>query len=171
MTRSGHYTCALAVATIGVSLDPTLHGVLLGAGILAGCNAPDDLEFPLNIGGMRGPTVIPHRSLTHWPWSYAMLIAGALMMVPAPWSFGVVGICLGALLHLGIDSVSPHGIPWLSPFVPIKPTRALYRTWTVSEWKIIGPIVVAAVVLALIRERALNDAFSAAITTLQHRIV
>lgn len=164
MTRRGHYTAALAAAATGIAIAPDVDGLLLAAGVLAGCNLPDDLEFPLNIGGLRGPTLVPHRSLTHWPWAYAAAIVAARMLIPAPWNLLVMGAALGALLHLAIDAVSPHGIPWISPFRPLPPTHPVYRTWTLSEWRIIGPVVALAVLTVMLRAPALEQAASALVS-------
>lgn len=170
MTRRGHYTAALATAAVGIALAPDVDGLLLAAGLLAGCNLPDDLEFPLNIGGLRGPTLIPHRSLTHWPWAYVAAIVAARMLLPMPWGLIAVGAALGALLHLAIDAVSPHGIPWLSPFRPIPPSHAIYRTWTLSEWRIVGPIVTVAIGAVLLRAPALQQSAKALLAVLSHRV-
>ncbi|HVA27100.1 MAG TPA: hypothetical protein VNF68_02905, partial [Candidatus Baltobacteraceae bacterium] len=80
MTRAGHSTAALAVGFIGVCIDPTLHGLALAIGLVGGANLPDDLEFPLRSADGRGPTLVPHRSLTHWPWSYGAIAAAAWLL-------------------------------------------------------------------------------------------
>jgi hypothetical protein len=63
------------------------------------------------------PPVIPHRTITHWPWWYVRCAARILVVFKAsPFALLGLGLALGSLVHLLCDSVSPHGIPWVTPF-------------------------------------------------------
>ncbi|MHB8140152.1 MAG: metal-dependent hydrolase [Vulcanimicrobiaceae bacterium] len=164
MTTAGHIACATSVATIVVCSDPTLMGLLLGAGVLVGGNAPDLLELHLPGSTAAMPvSLIPHRTIMHYPWFYVALLFGAHFLLTPPWSWFLGGCALGALLHLLIDSVSPHGIPLFSPLSSVKPPVILYKTRSASEWVVIGPFVLVATVVAWLHSTAVVGAFHSAL--------
>ncbi len=142
MSRAGHYLIALASAVTIASLVPTLPGVALAIGVLGGGNLPDDLEFPSrpNADGSLRPTLIPHRTITHFPWWYvaAFLLAAYFR---TPLALLGAGLALGSLIHLLTDSVSPHGIPLLSFSRSMRPWFVVYKSRTASEWRLILPFV------------------------------
>ena len=145
MSRAGHYLIALASAVTVASLVPTLPGVALAIGVLGGGNLPDDLEFPSrpNADGSLRPTLIPHRTITHFPWWYvaAFLLAAYFR---TPLALLGAGLALGSLIHLLTDSVSPHGIPLLSFSRSMRPWVVIYKSRTASEWRLIAPAILLA---------------------------
>ena len=90
-----------------VSGDATASFVASAASIL-----PDYLEMPF-MG------LIPHRTITHWPYLYVVMI------LSLGWLFYLTGhvgyyfglfISIGCFLHLAEDALSRSGIPFGSPF-------------------------------------------------------
>lgn len=95
-----------------------LGGVLFAAsvpvevccGVVLGSSAPDWLEISKWVNGVRY-SVIPHRTLTHWL-TFWWLCLVALMVTPtSPVVYVLQGFCLGAILHIALDSVTPMGVP------------------------------------------------------------
>ncbi len=102
-------------------------------GVMFGASAPDWLEIPLYFGKKRF-TLIPHRTLTHWP--VLWLIAGYALYHYAPFtliSIIAFGFISSSLLHITMDSLSSTGIPLLLPFSFFRVRFPLYKTGTWSE--------------------------------------
>lgn len=59
-----------------------------------------------------------------------------------------LGVVLGSLIHLLCDSVSPHGIPWLSPFRSVAPPASfvVYSTRKANELLLVFPMVIIAMI-------------------------
>ncbi len=75
---------------------------------------PDWLEIPFYRNGARAGSLIPHRTITHWPYLWLAVIAwgvqdGSLMGGLA------IGAAVGSLAHILGDAPNPMGIPWLVP--------------------------------------------------------
>jgi inner membrane protein len=136
VTRVGHTVIAFCASAIALAALPAAPLLAIGAAL--GANAPDDLELPQR----DGTSMLPHRTLTHWPVVYIVAGLGAALL-PSPWNALVIGLMLGALVHLAIDACSPHGIPWFSPMRARK-GFAIYRTGSASEWRLIAPSIVTA---------------------------
>lgn len=86
----------------------------LTASIVAGVASiiPDAIEMPF-MG------LIPHRTITHWPYLYLVLIAG----FGCAWNLsGHIGfqmglfVSIGCLLHVAEDALSKTGVPYGWPF-------------------------------------------------------
>ena len=115
----------------------TLSGILLAEGIIAfispglltiagiSCALQDSAMLaavsPIVVGSMMGavfPDIdlripgLEHRTLTHWFMPYA---AGILLayLLEYPW---VLFFCIGALVHILLDSLSLMGVPIWTPF-------------------------------------------------------
>jgi membrane-bound metal-dependent hydrolase YbcI (DUF457 family) len=162
MTRAAHLAIGLAIGIDAVALQTQGTGLLMGLGILAGANLPDDLEIPLR--GDPPRTLLPHRKLTHWPWPY-LAIAIALAALHQPLAILGAGIALGALVHLLCDSVSPHGIPIVSPFSAHAPRHPIYKTRAASEWILVGPALLTAAAAVIVRFDALHQLLTASVAT------
>lgn len=79
--------------------------------------------------------IVRHRTATHWlpPWIVlAVLSYGACWYSPNIWLYLFFFTCIGALLHLGADSLSVTGIPFRSPGSPRR-GAGLYVTGTMGE--------------------------------------
>lgn len=117
MTSGGHkiggYGAALlAFSTVSHVSVPVAIGTTLG--VIAGARAPDWMEMRV-IGPIR---LIPHRTVTHWfaPWLAASIGLVAALLAGQPFILAIpLGFCLGALLHISGDWMTPMGIPALNP--------------------------------------------------------
>lgn len=114
---------------------------LVGLGMVLGARAPDRLEIPrFNVRTRVRHSLVPHRTLTHWPPFWIVLTAFCA------W-FGVnsqdsllssmacvgVGFCAAAWLHLAMDILTPTGIPLITPFGR-RTSLNLYKTTSAGEW-------------------------------------
>lgn len=101
------------------------------ASIVAGAASvlPDAIEFPF-----RG--LIPHRTITHWPYLYIVLIViSAMGFFFSGHVLFFLALCVGVgcLLHVAEDALSKTGVPYLGPFGP-KKGFDFYKVYTVREW-------------------------------------
>lgn len=123
MTKTAHYLTgiALSIATahyvaLHAPLSSATEILAAGAGALAGSTAPDWLEIAHWDRRGRRHSVIPHRTLTHWP----TLWLGAAWLAWSSLSGDLLSLSLafiaGGLLHLACDILTPMGIPLLLPF-------------------------------------------------------
>lgn len=109
---------------------------------VAGSRAPDSLEGYRWVGGKR-LSLIPHRTITHWPAPWIVLGVVGIVQMPGWAVAGVVAFSLGGLLHLLFDAMTPSGIPLIHPFA--KPwAYPLYRS---GDW--LGELKVLALTWAL----------------------
>lgn len=168
MTRASHYVIGLASAVALAGWLPSGTSVLIGVGIAAGANLPDDLELPRrkDAWGNARPPVIPHRTVTHWPWWYAVALVALAACHRSPFALLALGVALGSIVHLLCDSVSPHGIPWLAPFSALKPPFTVYTTRKASEWSIVLPVLLVAIAGALHGWSSFPDSVSEAFSVL-----
>lgn len=149
MTRGGHYATALALAFAGATLLP--HGLAFALGAAAGADAPDYLELPrFDVLGRRR-SLIAHRTWTHyWPFWAAL---AAFAVITMPWAAGLAlvafGYALAGLLHLGMDILTPMGIPLRWPPVGRRTSLRVYNTASLHEVAIIGLVWGAAGSLVL----------------------
>lgn len=146
---------SLGAATCALAAFPSIHTLAFAVGVLAAASLPDDCELPIK--GDERMTIIPHRTWTHWPWPWAAIMFASALLA-WPWSGLIGGAACGALLHLLIDALSPHGIPLLLPTRAIRNRFAVYTSRTMSEWRLVGPmtaLAAAAVVLNYERLAAL----------------
>ena len=153
MSKSGHI---LTGAALGAAVFAATSNAPIALACVAGSQVPDVAEMVLGYPfGMR-LSLVPHRTLTHWPYLYAFgIILAATLHTRAPLAAALVlGICLGALLHLSLDILTPTGIPLGSPFgtrTSLGPYRSAghafcYRTGTFEEW----PFLLCAVIFLIV---------------------
>jgi len=106
------------------NIDHPFFVALIASGILLGARGPDRLEISsYNRRTKIRRSVIPHRTLTHWPplwvimtvacWSVLDETQDILLYTVA--SVGI-GFCAASWLHLIMDIMTPSGIPLISPF-------------------------------------------------------
>jgi membrane-bound metal-dependent hydrolase YbcI (DUF457 family) len=112
---------------------------LTGLGMVLGARSPDRLEVPrFDRRTKTRHSLIPHRTLTHWPpfWIALTAFCGWFCVNNSQDfllnSIAAVGIgfCAAAWLHLAFDIMTPTGIPLFTPFGR-RTSLNLYRT-TVS---------------------------------------
>lgn len=75
---------------------------------------PDWIEIPIYRGGSRAGSLIPHRTITHWPPLWLLLIAWGVHDASIIGAV-VIGSAIGSLVHILGDAPNPMGIPWLLP--------------------------------------------------------
>lgn len=119
-------------------LPATMAGAAFAAGAALGGRAPDRLEVPWVDRFDQRRSLIPHRTLTHWPPLWLVALAGAYWVVTAsigwPTLLGwlLLGYVGSGLLHLAIDAGSGSGIPLFTPFGR-RYSYHLYRTGSIRE--------------------------------------
>lgn len=114
---------------------------LIGLGMVLGARAPDRLEVPrFDRRTKIRYSLIPHRTLTHWPPFWIVLTAfcvwfgvnGQDSLLSSMACVGV-GFCAAAWLHLAMDILTPTGIPLITPFGR-RASFNLYKTASAGEW-------------------------------------
>lgn len=118
-----------------VNVDHFAFVTLVALGMVLGARGPDRLEIPsFNRRTQTRRSVIPHRTLTHWPLFWVFLSG----MCAWTWSESQdlllyvitsvgLGFCAAGWLHLAMDIMTPAGIPLLSPFGS-RSSLNLYKT-------------------------------------------
>jgi inner membrane protein len=135
--------------SIGV-VDHTFFITLVALGMVLGARGPDRLEIPsFNRRTKIRRSVIPHRTLTHWPpfWFVATLLCWLLwrqstdIFIFSVSSVGL-GFCSSGWLHLAMDIMTPSGIPLVSPFGS-RTSFNLYKSGHAGEWLCVGVFLVS----------------------------
>lgn len=94
---------------------------VLAAGFVTGANAPDWLEISWRTGANREKrhSLIAHRTITHWVALWAVAFGYCLHHAVSHdnmyWMF-LLGFSASGLFHVLMDSATPLGVPWISPF-------------------------------------------------------
>lgn len=119
MSPTGHNLTAAALGA-AAAYPLYLHGdpltaALWFAGAMLGGRAPDWMELFRWEGGIRY-SLIPHRTLTHWPPLWLGLLIAALVLVPEAYREPAVAFVAAGWLHLLLDFLTPSGVPLLNPF-------------------------------------------------------
>lgn len=107
MKKWVHQAYGVGVSAVSFQAGMPLE---LSLGVFIGSTAPDWLELPVWRNGERS-SVIPHRTITHWMslWFVVLALLAVLPAVPIT-NFGQ-GFCVGVLLHICLDAVTPMGVP------------------------------------------------------------
>ena len=114
----------LMIAGNAVNVDHFAFVTLVALGMLVGARGPDRLEIPsFNRRTQTRRSVIPHRTLTHWPFFWIFLTGLCFwtwsesqdLLLYVITSVGL-GFCAAGWLHLVMDIMTPAGIPLLLPF-------------------------------------------------------
>jgi membrane-bound metal-dependent hydrolase YbcI (DUF457 family) len=114
------FLCANPALAEGIVLSEWMpRSIPFAVGALLGARAPDWIELAQFSSFLdRRVSIIPHRTITHWPWLWlaALLIATGLTQVYDDYpgrevAWGCVGFILSGMLHLLLDSLTPTGIP------------------------------------------------------------
>src|SRR5664279_2714376 len=109
----------MVYAATGTVISASLAGI--------GSVLPDVFE-------MRG--VLPHRTVTHWPYPYFVVIIILYAITcasPTYLRYILFFIFIGCVCHLFEDCLSRGGIPWKTPYGP-RWGFDLYVTRTTSEY-------------------------------------
>jgi membrane-bound metal-dependent hydrolase YbcI (DUF457 family) len=134
MERTGHVLAGIggAVAVGAVLWGQSPLSAITAAGmVVPGSTAPDWLE---GSGGGRAP-IIKHRTITHWPIVYLLMMAAFfLSTLPSLVQFAAFGFCIGALIHLSGDMMTPSGIPLLLPTRKVSLVRFWGRRSAQARW-------------------------------------
>lgn len=129
MTGAGHRWTGVGAAFIAATIAHIAHmpDLIAGAIAAASCRLPDTIEIPIYKGGQRMRTLIPHRTITHWPPLWLGLIIWSFYLGDISGAV-ILGGAIGALTHILGDAPNPMGIPW---FVPHERVKFGKRGW----WK------------------------------------
>lgn len=120
MTGTGHRLTGIGAAFIGAALMRINGGneteqVIAGFIAMGTTRIPDQIEFPSFNNGVKTGSLIPHRTITHWPflwialWCYCNTFDGYIAAAG-------LGVAVGALTHILWDAPNPMGIPWVLPY-------------------------------------------------------
>ena len=143
MTGTGHRLTGIGAAFIAAALlrmaGATEVEQLVGA-VIAGSTPriPDWIEISTFRNGVRTGTVIPHRTITHWPplWLFIAWYAHGFGGLIAA---GGVGVTVGALTHILGDAPNPMGIPWIFPHKRIVfGKKGWWRSGKNEAWIVMG---------------------------------
>lgn len=139
-----------------IGADHTAFVTLVASGMILGARAPDRLEIPsFNQRTKTRRSVIPHRTLTHWPpiWLAMTLMCWFLWRQASDFTFILtsvgLGFCTAGWLHLAMDIMTPCGIPIISPFGS-RFSFNLYRTSGPGEWLCILLFVISCYLFQLV---------------------
>ncbi len=130
--------------SVGI-IDHTAFITLVALGMILGARGPDRLEIPsFNRRTKIRRSVIPHRTLTHWPpfWLGITLLIWLIwhqstdFFIFAATSVGL-GFCAAGWLHLAMDIMTPSGIPLVTPF-GARTSFNLYKSGHAGEWLCVG---------------------------------
>src|SRR5690606_21443488 len=80
----------------------------------AATTIPDWIEGPIYRLGLRVGSLIPHRTITHWPVLWLVLLWWGLSFEGVVGA-AMFGTAIGALVDILGDAPNPMGIPWLWP--------------------------------------------------------
>lgn len=116
----------VCLATRSIESGAWLVAGLVVAAALAGARAPDALEIYRWRNGKRY-SLIPHRTLTHWPPAWIALALVLVPLVPDDYRLVLVSFLSSVALHLLLDAITPSGIPLGMPFGR-RSSATLYRT-------------------------------------------
>lgn len=142
--------------SVGI-IDHTAFITLVALGMILGARGPDRLEIPsFNRRTKIRRSVIPHRTLTHWPpfWLGITLLIWLIwrqsthFFIFAATSVGL-GFCAAGWLHLAMDIMTPSGIPLVTPF-GARTSFNLYKSGHAGEWLCVGLFLVGSQVFWLI---------------------
>ncbi|WP_080416106.1 metal-dependent hydrolase [Burkholderia ubonensis] len=119
MTGRGHRWTGLGAAFMAAAaarLSGMNEVAEIAAALVAASSTtmPDWIEIPFYKNGIRSGSLIAHRTLTHWPPLWLLLIAwgvrdGSIVGALA------IGAAIGSIFHILGDAPNPMGIPWLLP--------------------------------------------------------
>jgi membrane-bound metal-dependent hydrolase YbcI (DUF457 family) len=108
-----------AIATAGAlpaaSDGEPLLGALFAAGAMLGARGPDWMEV-YRWRDNRRYSLLPHRTITHWPvlWLGLWLLAEWWITSPE-WAAAAHGFLLAGAVHLLLDALTPTGVPLTQP--------------------------------------------------------
>jgi membrane-bound metal-dependent hydrolase YbcI (DUF457 family) len=105
------FLAAAVVRLSGMSEFSELATALVAA---SSTTMPDWIEIPLYRGGTTVGRLIPHRTITHWPPLWLLLISWGIHDASIIGAV-VIGAAVGSLVHILGDAPNPMGIPWLLP--------------------------------------------------------
>lgn len=165
MSPWGHHAVGIAIAAAGawglgfggggdLVANPIPLSWALGA--VLGARAPDKLEIARwSDWTGRRHSVIPHRTLTHWPplWAAVFALAVWLLMqasddVGILFGWAVIGFAVSGLVHLALDILTPSGIPLGNPFGKRK-AFPLYVSGSLAEVPIVIGLAAVCYLIAL----------------------
>lgn len=133
MTGQGHRLTGISAGFFAAALVHTLgfnytSEAIAAFAAAASTTLPDWLEIPIYKKGVRSGTLIPHRTITHWPPLWLGLMYFAFNYLEPFYAVMVMGIGVGALVHIVADAPNPMGVPWLWPNTRVSIFGGLWRS-------------------------------------------
>lgn len=119
MTGQGHRWTGLGAAFMAAAIARA-SGMIefseIAAALVAGASTtmPDWTEIPIFRNGQRIGSIIPHRTITHWPPIWVLLIFWGVHDLSIVGALAI-GAGVGSLWHILGDAPNPMGIPWVLP--------------------------------------------------------
>lgn len=116
MTGWGHRWTGVGAAFFAAAVARVagLPEVFAAGMAAAATTLPDWSEIPFHRDGVRVGSLIPHRTVTHWPVLWAFVLGWACLTGGLVGALSA-GVAIGALTHILGDAPNPMGIPWLLP--------------------------------------------------------
>lgn len=124
MTGRGHRWTGLGAALMAAAIARA-SGMSeiseIAAALVAGSatTMPDWIEIPIHQNGVRIGALIPHRTITHWPPLWLLLIYWGIQDQTILGAIAI-GSSIGSIWHILGDAPNPMGIPWLLPHKRIR---------------------------------------------------
>ncbi|MQL51830.1 metal-dependent hydrolase [Desulfofundulus thermobenzoicus] len=112
----------------------------------------------LGLGGRVVSAVVPHRTMTH-SLAFCAAVTFGLLALHTPHMY-VLAAVVGVLSHLVLDSLNPHGVPWLWPLGKHFSTAPLvFAAGSFGENMVVRPAMYLAVFLCVARFLGFNFNF------------
>lgn len=131
----------IANASIAAMLD---LGLVPLVGFMVGSTLPDVLDKVFSAGDRKLWERI-HRTLSHWPWAYAAFAVFAFFTAGGDMGEAAGWVCVGALVHLVLDFMTPMGIPVFPWSLGKRRSLRLVRTGSAWEYLFLLALVMGAV--------------------------
>ena len=133
MTGKGHRLTSVgtgffAAAVVHLLGYNALGQLIAGLAAASSVTAPDWLEIPQYKKGVRSGTLIPHRTITHWPVLWIGIIYAAYSYLDPYIAVTIIGISMGSLSHILADAPNPMGVPMLWPHRRVSLFGGLWRS-------------------------------------------
>lgn len=91
------------------------ESVLFAAGAVIGSKSPDWLELPVRSFNGARIGLLPHRTITHWPFLWFLGVFWSIVCMDNYLQTVFLGFFMGGLIHLAQDACTHMGVPIFLP--------------------------------------------------------